>query len=64
MPKNQEEKSQGAICGGVISETLFFSYPDLYMMAMIMPDDRFEQYKQADTVGRKLLFKQYAWSAI
>lgn len=57
-----------AICGGVVSETLFFSDPWAYMMAYRMPDKEFKQYQAAVKKGDKKeadrLFKKYAVSAI
>lgn len=58
----------GAICGGVISKTLFDSEPMAYMMSYYMEDKWFEEYKAAkekgDDKAANKLFDRYAMSAI
>lgn len=61
----------GAMCGGVISQSMFDSDPMAYMMAYYMEDDKFELYKKyknsqgkADQKSAQSLFKKYAKSAI
>ena len=41
----------GAICGGVISESLMMSDVWAYMMAYYLPDEWFEKYKAAKESG-------------
>lgn len=48
----------GAICGGVIRQSLFDSNPWAYMMSYVMADDKFELYKQAQIRGDKKLAKK------
>lgn len=38
------EEQSGAICGGVISESKYQSDPWAYMMATILPDDKYKKY--------------------
>ena len=56
------------ICGGVVSESKFLSNPELYMMAFVMPDDKYEKYieykKKGDKIWTDFLFKTYARSVI
>ena len=56
------------MCGGVINETLFESDPWAYMMAYILPDDKFTAYQAAKNLGddkrAKQIFDEHAWSAI
>lgn len=47
------DKIEGAMCGGVISESLFQSDPMAYMMAWVMPDDKFEAYKKLHDEGKR-----------
>jgi len=59
---------KGAICGGVVSMSLFDSNPMAYMMSYYMPDDKFEVYRKLinskkDKEATKL-FNKYARSAI
>ena len=61
----------GAMCGGVVSKSLFDSDPWAYMMAYYMDDDKFEVYKKlkeskgtADQKSAHDWFKKYARSAI
>lgn len=58
----------GAMCGGVVSQSTFDSDPWAYMMAFVMPDDRFEQYKickrEKDEKKAKELFDKFAVSMI
>ena len=62
------EEKNGAICGGVISRTEFFSNTDAYMMAYVMPDDKFREYIQAkeknDEATASELFDLYAMSMV
>ena len=58
-------EDKGAMCGGVISDSLFYSDPEAYLMCYSMPDDKFEEYKnETDEKKKKLLFKEYAYSHI
>lgn len=63
-----KQEFTGAMCGGVINQTLFDSDPMAYMMAYIMPDDKFELYLKAkndrDDKAATKLFNEFAWSAI
>jgi len=60
----------GAMCGGIISKSMFDSDPWAYMMVYYMDDDRFEEYKTicADKTlpekERRRFFDKYARSAI
>lgn len=61
----------GAICGGVVSKSMFDSDPWAYMMAYYMDDDKFEVYKKlrassgkADQKSADEWFSKYAHSAI
>lgn len=58
----------GAICGGVINQSLFDSDPWAYMMAWILPDKQFEKYKKLKEANKdkeaEKVFEKYAWSAI
>ena len=61
----------GAICGGVISKSLFDSEPMAYLMSYVMDDDKFEIYKKlnsskgtSDQKEAKRWFKKYAVSMI
>lgn len=62
------EKFGGAICGGVISKSLFDSDPWAYMMSYYMEDRYFNQYRRQKQRGlekeAQLTFKKYARSAI
>lgn len=65
-PKQPE--TNGAVCGGVVKQSEFEKDPWGYMMAYIMPDDKFEQYKSLKEAGdRKAaskFFDEHARSAI
>jgi len=55
----------GAICGGVISDSLFDTDPMAYLMCWTMPDDKFELYKNETNKKKKsALFDKYAYSHI
>ncbi len=55
----------GNMCGGVISQSTFDSDPMGYLMAYVMPDDKFELYKnETDEKKAHELFKKYAKSMI
>ena len=60
--------SGGAMCGGIISKSLFDSDPWDYMMAYYMDDEWFVKYKilkeQGNDKAAKKLFDKYAHSAI
>lgn len=62
--ENSSKCIVGAICGGVISQSLFDSNPWVFMMQDVMPDDKFEEYKKANGKDRKVLFKKYGRSII
>ena len=59
---------EGAMCGGVISETLMFSDPWAYMMAYYLPDEQFALYKKAKEARNNKeaskIFDKYARSMI
>lgn len=63
-----ETNTNGAICGGVISDSLFNTDPMAYMMCYTMPDDKFYEYKKLRESGKEKeatkLFEKYAYSAI
>lgn len=64
-----KDNDGSAICGGVVKQSEFMKDPMRYMMAYIMPDDKFEEYvelKNKDWDGKeaKQLFDKYARSAI
>ena len=63
-----DEQNNGAICGGVVKESEFMKDPMAYMMAYIMPDDKFQEYVHLkdtnDDKQAKKLFDEFAWSAI
>ncbi len=46
-----KEIKQDAMCGGVVSKTLFDSDPYSYMMCLYLPDDKFKEYKQFKEEG-------------
>ncbi len=51
----------GAICGGVVSKSLFDSNPWAYMMNYCMDDDKFKKYvAEKDKKKRKVIFDKYA----
>jgi len=58
----------GAICGGVVSKSVFDSDPWAYMMAYYMDDDKFEQYVSLKKEGKDkeatVFFNNNAKSAI
>jgi hypothetical protein len=55
----------GSMCGGVISQSTFDSNPWAYMMAYVMPDDKFELYKnEKDEKKSNKLFDKFAKSMI
>lgn len=58
----------GAICGGVINQSLFDSDPWAYMMAYILPDKQFDIYKKLKKAKKEkeagMIFKKYAYSPI
>jgi len=60
----------GAVCGGVINKSRFLSDPWAYMMAWVMEDDYFEDYKKLVKAGyskekeRKKFFDEHAVSMI
>ncbi len=58
----------GAICGGVVKQSLFDKEPMGYMMAWIMPDKWFEKYKKLKEAKKdkeaEAIFNKHAWSAI
>ena len=62
------KENVGAICGGVVSKTLFDSDPWAYMMAYYIEDKYFEKYRAANEAGNrkkaKEIFRKYARSAI
>ena len=54
-----------AMCGGVVSQSMFDSNPMAYMMAYYMEDKKFAQYKKIkDKKEQHLFFEKYARSAI
>ena len=57
-----------AICGGVVKQSVFEKEPMGYMMAWIMPDEHFEEYKKLKEAKKdkeaEKVFEKYAWSAI
>ena len=58
-------KGGGAMCGGVTSESTFYSNPDAYMMAFIMTDENFEVYRNIKgEKDRRQFFKKHAYSHI
>lgn len=58
----------GAICGGVVSESMVRKDSNAYLMAFVMPDEQFSEYiKLIKTNKReeaKKLFDKYAMSQI
>lgn len=68
MNKTKQSELEGAMCGGVVNQTLFESDPMAYMMAYILPDDKFSAYMLAKKTGNdklaKQIFDNHAWSAI
>jgi len=43
--RNMQKKKGGAICGGgPIPFTTFWEKPELYMMSIVLPDDKYEEY--------------------
>jgi len=61
-------RDNGAICGGVVKESEFMKDPMAYMMAYVMPDDKFVEYASLKDSYKdkeaKKLFDEFAWSAI
>lgn len=76
MKSTKIKYMNGAICGGVISKSLFHSNPGAYMMSYFMEDKIFARYKKSKKKGDKFgqdnkydkeakkLFDKYAYSAI
>ncbi len=66
--KESYKCSAGAICGGVISKSLFDSDPWAYMMQYYMEDKYFNKYKALKAFGKdkeaRKLFEKHARSAI
>ncbi len=64
----EETENGSAMCGGVISDSLFNSNPWAYMMCYTMPDDKFKQYAELKNAGKdkeaSKLFDKYAYSHI
>ena len=59
------EEKGGAMCGGVVSKSLFDSDPMAYMMCYYLEDKYFEKYKaEKDAKKRHKIFEKYAHSAI
>jgi hypothetical protein len=55
----------GSMCGGVINMSTFKSDPEAYLMAYVMADKHFEEYKkERDEKKRHKLFDRYAQSMI
>lgn len=65
-PRGYERRD--AICGGVVSQSKFFSDPGLYMLCFILPDPQYEKWLKLKELGKekeaKRLFKKYSGSAI
>ena len=57
-----------AMCGGVISQTLFDSEPMAYLMAYVLPDDKFKEYAELKRSGKDKeatkIFNKFARSNI
>ena len=72
LPKTLEKgestygnSGSGSMCGGVINQSTFDAEPMGYMMAFVMPDDKFEIYrKEKDDKKRHTMFEKYARSMI
>lgn len=68
MKAKKKVYDAGAICGGVVSQSLFDSDPWAYMMAYVMPDKAFKEYAKAKRAGMvkraEQLFDQFARSVI
>ena len=63
--KEPQTNNSGAMCGGVISESLFYSDPMAYMMSYYMEDEKFNEYKSIkDEKEKSKFFERYAISAI
>ena len=69
--KNTYRNGGSALCGGIVSKSMFDSDPWAYMMAYYMEDDKFETYKKLkssankkDEKSAKEWFRKYAKSAI
>jgi len=71
--KKKVTKSGGAICGGIIKESVWdkaVKEGNFYglMMCFIMPDDKYELYWKLKEEGKDKeatkIFKKYAWSVI
>ena len=64
----KEMSGEGAMCGGVISESLFNSNPGAYMMSYYMADDKFKKYVELKKSGKDKeatrFFNKHAYSAI
>lgn len=64
----EEINNSSAMCGGVISQSLFDSDPMAYMMAYTLPDEHFKKYKEYKENGQEKeasrIFDKYSYSAI
>jgi len=61
-------ESNGAVCGGVVMQSEANKNPMAYMMAWIMPDKQFAEYKKLKEAGNSKeankIFDKYARSVI
>lgn len=66
--KSTPSSATGAICGGMIKQSVFMQRPMAHMMALVMPDKQFDKYKGLIETGNekeaKVLRDKYAWSVI
>jgi len=67
------EKVTGAICGGIISESMWNKALDegneiSLLMCFILPDKQFKKYWELKKKGKnkeaERVFKKYSWSVI
>lgn len=61
----KQTKTSGAICGGVVSQSVFNRDPWGHMMAYIMEDKQYAKYvAEKDDKKREQMFEKFARSAI
>lgn len=53
------KEEQGAICGGVMNESTFFSDVEAHIMSFYMSDEKFEHYKKLVKLGNKKEIEKY-----
>ena len=63
-----KEKSSSTIDGGIIKSSTFWKDPYKYMMCLILPDERYEEYVKALAKGDKKqaekIVDKYSFTAV